>query len=221
VVLTAVAASPRLVHATVAAAVGLANGLIVATSKSAVALSRGVGNSMSFVNVKWLIAAVMAVAVIGSGAVALRHPAATAARPVRPAQEEPALDDLKRENERLRREVASLKQRLSEVDAVWRDAPPSDAEVLRADSRQAGDGAPGARDGLKITKEKILDRLDPTRQFPHVGAAQLWHRHWKCTVSFTEPQAGAKVQRVRVVYVDQDQLIGPVAGGGPAKTVGE
>jgi transposase-like protein len=200
--------SARLVHATVAAAVGFAEGSLVAASTSAVALSHEVGNPMALVKIKFLIAAALVVTTLGSSAVLLKQPAVIAApKFATPAPDEPTIEELKRENDRLRREVASLKKRLAEVDAALRDDSPTDAEVLRALPRLADDGATITRDNIAITKEKILDRLDPPRQFPLVGIARLWHRHWECTVHFTETSAGATKQRVQVTYIDKDTLL--------------
>jgi RNA polymerase sigma factor (sigma-70 family) len=202
--------SARLVHATVAAAVGFAEGSVVAASTSAVALSHEVGKPMALVKIKCLIAAALAVTTLGSSAVLLKQPAVIAApKFATPAHDEPTIEDLKRENDRLRREVASLKKRLAEVDAALRDDSPSDAEILRALPRVADGGATITitRDNITITKEKILDRIDPPRQFPLVGTARLWHRHWECVVHFTETSAGTTKQRVQVIYIDKDTLL--------------
>src|SRR5262249_61312933 len=68
----------RLVTATVAAAVGLAGGSVVAASPAAVALSQGVWKPMALIKAKFVVAAALAVAAAGSGAGLLPQPAAPA-----------------------------------------------------------------------------------------------------------------------------------------------
>lgn len=75
-------------------------------------------------------------------------------------------------------------------------APPSEAEILR--SLRGAD----VRDNVTIVAEKITDKLDEPRVFPLVGAAQLRHVHYKCTVTYTTQGK----PRVEVVYIDKDQL---------------
>jgi RNA polymerase sigma factor (sigma-70 family) len=218
-------ASARLVTATVAAAVELADGSVVATSPAAVALSQGVWKPMSMIKTKFVLAAALAVAAAGSGVGLLGEPTATATpTPVIPVRGEPTVEELKRENERLRREVATLKARLGEIERRVGDDAPSDQEVLRAMPRVPRD-IPYAfetfRDDITIVKTKILDRLDPPRVYPTVGTARLRRQHWECTVYYTETVQGdypfpvkLKKQRVQVVYIDKDTL---VLGNGGAK----
>jgi hypothetical protein len=213
-----VAAVPAgLVSATVAAAGALAGGSIVPTAAAAVALSQGVWKPMLLIKLKCLAAAVLAVAAVGSGAALLTHPAATAT-PAPPARAEPTVEQLKQENERLRREVARLKERLAAAEAARRDdGAPTDAEVLRAMPRVPR-GIPYTyetfRDDIVIVKNRLVDKIDPPRYFPLVGVARLWHRHWECTVYFTETtesQVPVPVRvtkkRVQVIYIDRDTLV--------------
>jgi RNA polymerase sigma factor (sigma-70 family) len=217
VVLPAIATgalSARLVHATVNAAVGFMDGSVPAAVAPAVALSKGVLNNMLLTKMKYVVVALTALVALGSSAVLLDRPAATAA----PSPAEPTIEDLKRENERLRREVASLREQLDEVGAIVArldDSPPSDSQVLRALPKVAtGGGVKITRDDVKITREKLLDRVDPPRFYPMVGIAQLRHCHWKCTVHFTETikgelpfPYGLTRPRVEVVYIDRDTLV--------------
>jgi RNA polymerase sigma factor (sigma-70 family) len=217
-VVAGVVVSERLVGATARAAAGLADGSAVTT---AVALSQGVWSPMALFNAKLAVAAVSVVVTVGSGALLLGPPAATATAtqtPARPA--EPTIDELRRENERLRREVAHLKKLLSvqEKAVALRpdDDPPTDAEILRVMPKAAG-APPGFRDNIVIVKEKLIDRLDPPRELPLVGPARLRHRHWQCTVYYTEteerPGQGRVVTpRVQVVYLDQDMLVRAAEG---------
>jgi RNA polymerase sigma factor (sigma-70 family) len=96
-------------------------------------------------------------------------------------------------------------------------APPSEAEVLRALPRGVR-SVPGVcevfRDDVQLVRERLVDKTDPPRFFPLVGLAQLHHRHWKCTVYYTETiESGYPFPfrlsrpRVEVVYIDQDCLV--------------
>ncbi|MDB5310640.1 MAG: hypothetical protein JWO38_4842 [Gemmataceae bacterium] len=218
----AVAVSGRLVKATVTAAVGLAEGSGAATSTAAAALSQGVWNPMVLIKAKCFVAAVLAVAAFGAGATVLKHPAATAtSTPATPVCTEPTVEELKRENERLRREVASLKKRLAEAEGETArrrdDDPPTDAEVLRAlpkVARGIPHGSETFRDDVVIVKNRLVDKIDPPRYFPLVGLAQLRHCHWECVVHYTETvqtdlpsPTKIKKQRSQVVYIDKDTLV--------------
>lgn len=66
-VVAALLVSPKLVNAAVSAATELVNGSVLATSAPAVASSFGGRELMSFINVKCLAAAVLAVVTLGSG----------------------------------------------------------------------------------------------------------------------------------------------------------
>ena len=93
---------------------------------------------------------------------------------------------------------------------------PDDARILRA-LEPASRGVPylyaESRDNVQITKERLVDRIDPPRFFPLVGSAQLHHCHWKCTVNYDETIASEypfpfrrTKPRVKVVYLDLDHL---------------
>lgn len=70
--------------------------------------------------------------------------------------------------------------------------PPSDDEVMRAleKARPIEGGLPMLHEvswqNVRIVKCKIADYVDPPRQVPLIGPAQLHHAHYKCTVYFTE-----------------------------------
>jgi hypothetical protein len=94
---------------------------------------------------------------------------------------------------------------------------PSDAEVLRALPKLPGGVAPVFqvfRDDVSIVTECLLRKVDPPRNYPLVGKAELHHCHWKCTAYFTETvESGwpfpflSKRPRVEVVYIDKDFLV--------------
>lgn len=100
--------------------------------------------------------------------------------------------------------------------------PPSDQEILRAMPRVAR-GVPyfyeQFREDVVFVKNRLVDKIDPPRQFPLIGMAQLHHCHWECVIYYTEiiqsdyPFACyTKKQRVQVVYIDKDHLhlyVGP------------
>ena len=201
------AASARLVTATVE----LVTRPTTAAPAALVALSQGVWKPMVLLNTKFVTAALLTLAAVGSGVGVLRQPAATAVPAARLPQD-PAVEELKRENERLRRELAELKKRLDAAETRLRQADadvPTDAEVLRS-LPKAPDGA--VRDDVTIVKNKILDRLDPPRLFPNVGRARLHAKHWECKVHYTEttktPEGTpASMKRVYTVYIDKELLI--------------
>lgn len=94
--------------------------------------------------------------------------------------------------------------------------PPDEAMVLRA-MPHVTRGTPYVyeefRDDVRVVSERLVDRIDPPRFFPLVGAAQLHHCHWKCTIYYTETvESGypfpfrCKRPRVEVVYIDKDHL---------------
>jgi len=178
---------------------------------------------MTLFKVKLVGAAVLAAAVVGSGAgVRWQSDAAAGPTPAPAARPsgEPTVEELKRENERLRREVADLKKRLGDAEErlarLPADDPPTDAEVLRALPKA---GAGETRDDITIVKTKVLDRLDPPREYPRIGKARLRVRHWECAVYYTETVEAAwpvptlvRKPRVQVVYIDKDSLV-LVSGG--------
>ncbi len=100
--------------------------------------------------------------------------------------------------------------------------PPTEREILRTMKRIAR-GIPYMyeefRDDIRISSERLVDKIDPPRFFPLVGLAQLHHCHWKCTIYYTETVQSdypfpCKLQkrRVQVVYIDKDHLhlyVGP------------
>ena len=106
---------------------------------------------------------------------------------------------------------------------------PSDDEVMRAleRARPVEGGIPllheVQRNNVRIVKELTDDSLDPPRFYPNVGAAQLHHAHYKCTVYFTEvtrvgwpvPYTTVDEDVVEVVYVDHDHFhrVGNVESG--------
>lgn len=206
----------------VAAAVGLASGSEVAAAPAVAALSQGVWKPMTFMKAKLVGAVVLATAVVGSGLGIHWQPTATAnpmPSPITRSVEDPALEALKRENERLRREVAELKKKLGDAEdrlAQTAATPPTDAEVLQAMPKRIERNKiyEEFRDDVVIVKNKLVDKLDPPRVFPKIGPARLWHQHWECKVYYTEtiqsgypfPQS-TKKKRVQVVYIDKDSLV--------------
>jgi hypothetical protein len=103
--------------------------------------------------------------------------------------------------------------------------PPSDEEIIRALPKVAR-GIPYVyeefRDDFNIVTEKLVDQIDPCTMYPLVGAAQLHHCHFKCTVYYREriqssyPFPFQLVEdRVEVLYIDKDHLhrcVGPDEG---------
>jgi hypothetical protein len=94
--------------------------------------------------------------------------------------------------------------------------PPDDARVLRA-IKPVPRGIPYIyeehRDNIQITKELIVDKIDPPRFFPLIGLAHLHHCHWKCTVFYDETiESGYPFPfrctrpRAQVVFIDLDHL---------------
>lgn len=100
--------------------------------------------------------------------------------------------------------------------------PPQDEEIVRAIPKVIR-GIPYVleefRDIQGITKELILDHIDPCRVYPLVGPAQLHHCHYKCTVYYKQTIQSSypfpfKIveDRVEVIYIDKDHLhmcVGP------------
>ena len=96
--------------------------------------------------------------------------------------------------------------------------PPSPDEVMRALPDNVSGGVPflaeTQRNNVRIVVEKIVDRTDAPRFYPHVGAAMLRHCHYKCTVYFEETKRSSwpvpfttTDQVEEVVYIDHDHLI--------------
>jgi hypothetical protein len=97
---------------------------------------------------------------------------------------------------------------------------PSDDEVMRSleKARPVQGGLPGlyetTRHNVRIVKEPVADYIDPPREFPLAGPAQLHHAHWKCIVYYTEnvwvgwpiPYKNSAEECQEVVYIDHDHL---------------
>jgi hypothetical protein len=97
---------------------------------------------------------------------------------------------------------------------------PSDDEVMRAleKARPLQGGLPGLyevqRTNVRIAKEPIADYIDPPREYPLVGPAQLHHAHYKCIVYYTEttwvgwpiPYKNQDEEAQEVLYIDHDHL---------------
>jgi hypothetical protein len=97
---------------------------------------------------------------------------------------------------------------------------PSDDEVIRAleKARPVQCGVPylyeTQRNKVRIVVEPIADYVDPPRQYPLVGPAQLHHAQWKCIIYFTEvrrvgwplPYTTTDEDCQEVVYIDHDHL---------------
>jgi len=192
VALPAVAAgtlSARLVHATVTAATAVMDESIPAAAAPAVALSKGVLQSMFLTKTKYVVVTMAAVVALGAGAVLLDRPAATAA----PAPAEPTLDDLKRENERLRREVASLKAQLAAVRAIVvqrDDDPPPAAEGVE----RVAQNYPAAKPRIATASpsRRKSSSITPTRR-----ASTPWSAKPNCgTATGNAPSTSRKPSRV-------------------------
>ena len=97
---------------------------------------------------------------------------------------------------------------------------PSDDEVMRAleKARPVQGGIPFMhevqRNKVRIIVEPIADYVDPPRNYPLVGPAQLHHAQYKCTVYFAEtirtgwplPYTTIAEDCQEVVYIDHDHL---------------
>jgi RNA polymerase sigma factor (sigma-70 family) len=94
---------------------------------------------------------------------------------------------------------------------------PSEAEVLRAlprGPREVPTVLKVSRDDVQVVTERLARQVDPPRVYPLVGAAELHHCHWKCTVYYTETVEATypypvrtKRPRVEVVYIDKNYLV--------------
>ncbi|MDY3551179.1 RNA polymerase sigma factor [Gemmata sp. JC717] len=210
-----------LVTATASAAAKLALGTPTTAVAAAVALSQEVGNTMGLFKAKLVLLALVTTAALGTAIGQVGPPAAPATAEV-PMSVGATLEDLKKENEWLRRQVEALKKKLAAAEArVLGDEPPTDQEVIRALPKPA---AGVVREDIMIVKQKIQDRLDPvdpTRLDPGIAPARLWVQHWECRVYYTEsvelpwpvPTKFTK-SRVHVVYIDKNALV-PVKGEQP------
>jgi hypothetical protein len=97
---------------------------------------------------------------------------------------------------------------------------PSDDEVMRGleKARPIQGGLPGMyevqRTNVRIVKEPIADYIDPPREYPLVGPAQLHHAHYKCIIYYTEitrvgwpiPYTNTDEDSQEVIYIDHDHL---------------
>jgi hypothetical protein len=98
--------------------------------------------------------------------------------------------------------------------------PPSEDEVMRKleEARPIQGGLPllheVQRNNVRIVIEPIADYIDPVREYPLVGPAQLHHAHYKCIVYFTEvtwvgwpiPYKTTDEEAQEVIYIDHDHL---------------
>ncbi len=97
---------------------------------------------------------------------------------------------------------------------------PSDDEVIRLleKAKPNNGGTPFLetrfRNNVKIKKELVADYVDPPRVFPMVGAVQVHHVHYKCTVYYEQnvkvgwpmPYSIQKKDAQEVIYIDKDHL---------------
>ena len=107
--------------------------------------------------------------------------------------------------------------------------PPSDDEVFRKflEIKEVEGNWPMLYtiqvNDVRIIKEKIADYIDPPRQIPLIGPAQLHHVHYKCTVHYSEkvrvgwpiPYTLRDDDAVEVIYIDKDHfhMVGNVNTG--------
>ena len=101
---------------------------------------------------------------------------------------------------------------------------PTPDEVVRALPNDVAGGfafvAETTRNNVRITVDKIVDRMDECRFYPMVGPARMHHCHYNCTVYYDKtirsnvPVPFSHSDQVQeVVYIDHDHLIrcaGPV-----------
>jgi hypothetical protein len=97
---------------------------------------------------------------------------------------------------------------------------PSEDEVMRAleEARPVQGGIPWfhevQRNKVRIVVERLQDSVDPPRQYPLVGPAQLHHAHYKCIVYYQEitrvgwpvPYTTVNEDCQEVLYIDHDHL---------------
>ena len=98
--------------------------------------------------------------------------------------------------------------------------PPSQDEIIRAleDARPLEGGIPFLhethRNNVRIVVEPLADYIDPPREYPLIGPAQLHHAHYKCTIYFTEvtrvgwpiPYTTRNEDAQEVIYIDHNHL---------------
>jgi RNA polymerase sigma factor (sigma-70 family) len=221
----------EIVNKTTHSAIAFLNGTGV--SGPVDALTKGVLKSMFLSKLKLVALCVVAFVGIGSGVSSFDRPTLNAGpRNQDNESAEPGLDELRRENARLRDEIGRLKLAARKSEDPNKNATPittildripTEKEVLKAFTPPIA-GTPV--DDVKIVFDRITDKIDEqARIFPLVGLARLHHLHWKCTVQYTElismeipnfpyPLTVRK-PNVQVVYIDKDSLI--VAKPEPAK----
>ncbi len=107
--------------------------------------------------------------------------------------------------------------------------PPSDDEIMRAleEARPVEGGVPflheTQRNNVRIVVEPIADYVDPPRNVPLIGPAQLHHAHYKCTIYFSEvtrmgwpvPYTTRNQDAQEVIYIDHNHfhMVGNVDPG--------
>jgi len=107
--------------------------------------------------------------------------------------------------------------------------PPSEDEIMRAleKAKPIEGGLPFLheiqRNNVRIVVEPISDYVDPPRQYPLIGPAQLHHAHYKCIVYHSEttrvgwpiPYTTVDEDAQEVIYIDHNHLhmYGNVDGG--------
>jgi len=136
--------------------------------------------------------------------------------PVSPYHQQGAED---RAFEKHRYEKVAILPPITEANHIALD-PPSDDQVIREFNkvRPIAGSVPGLeitfRNIKGITKELIMDKVDPERVVPLIGPVQLHHAHYKCTVYFEEvTQVGFPVPHqvktengMEVLYIDKDHF---------------
>jgi hypothetical protein len=89
---------------------------------------------------------------------------------------------------------------------------PSDQDVIRAMEVEHPQRASSA---VRIVKEKILDYVDPPREYPLIGQAQMHHARYKCTIHFaaaarvgqaSPPQRSGQESAEVIVHIDRDHM---------------
>ena len=152
-----------------------------------------------------------------SGCVGVAGPSlgiASIPAPVSPYHQQKAED---RAYEQLRYEKVAILPPITDANHIALD-PPSDDQVIRELERvrPIAGTVPGLettyRNVKGITKQLIVDKVDPPRVVPLVGPVQLHHAHYKCTVYFEEvTQVGWPIphqQKIEngqeVLYIDKD-----------------
>jgi len=98
--------------------------------------------------------------------------------------------------------------------------PPSDDQVMMAfeKAKPLSGSYPflyeAQRNNVRIVKDKIADYIDPPRDYPLIGPAQVHHVHYKCTVYYSEkqrigwpvPYTKIDEDAAEVIYIDKTHL---------------